>query len=121
MLESGQPETAYDALFGIGVALALIPEAIGTFSWESIRNLRKNPKSSSLVMTATVVVVVATHNLALGVMVGVLISSLVFAYKIGRILYVGSNLSEDGLTRQYQRPRTPGDISRWRRRASFND
>jgi len=79
----------------------MIMVAIGTFSWESIRNMRTNPKSSSMVMTATVVVVVATHNLALGVLTGVLLSSLVFAYKIGRILHVGSSLSEDGLARQY--------------------
>ncbi|MDW7645491.1 MAG: SulP family inorganic anion transporter [Desulfuromonadales bacterium] len=79
----------------------MIMVAIGTFSWESIRNLRKNPKSSSLVMASTVVVVVATHNLALGVLVGVLLSSLTFAYKIGRVLHVGSSLSEDGLSRHY--------------------
>jgi len=80
----------------------MIMVSIGTFSWESIVNLRKNPKSSSLVMASTVVVVVATHNLALGVLVGVLLSSLFFAYKIGQILYVGSTLSEDGLTRHYR-------------------
>ncbi|MFH7321268.1 SulP family inorganic anion transporter [Desulfurivibrio sp. D14AmB] len=79
----------------------MIMVSIGTFNWESIRNLRKTPKSSTIVMTATVVVVVATHNLALGVLVGVLLSSLFFAYKISRIMYVGSNLSDDGLTRQY--------------------
>ncbi|KIH76191.1 sulfate permease, SulP family [Geoalkalibacter ferrihydriticus] len=80
----------------------MIMVAIGTFSWESIRNLRKNPKSSSIVMTSTVIVVVATHNLALGVMVGVLLSALFFAYKIGKILYVGTHLSEDGRVRHYQ-------------------
>lgn len=80
----------------------MIMVSIGTFSWESIVNLGKNPKSSSLVMAATVVVVVATHNLAMGVLVGVLLSSLFFAYKIGKILYVDSTLSEDGLTRLYR-------------------
>jgi SulP family sulfate permease len=80
----------------------MIMVAIGTFSWESIRNLRKNPKSSSIVMTATVVVVVATHNLALGVLVGVLLSALFFAHKIGKILHVGSTLAEDGLCRHYR-------------------
>lgn len=92
----------------LGEWVALIPMAalvavmsmvaIGTFSWESVRNLRKNPKSSSIVMTATVVVVVSTHNLALGVMVGVLF----FAHKISKILHVGSTLTEDGLIRHYQ-------------------
>jgi SulP family sulfate permease len=80
----------------------MIMVAIGTFSWESIRNLRKNPKSSSIVMTSTVVVVVATHNLAIGVLVGVLLSALFFAHKIGKILHIGSTLADDGLSRHYQ-------------------
>ncbi|MFO7812957.1 MAG: SulP family inorganic anion transporter [Pelovirga sp.] len=80
----------------------MIMVAFGTFSWDSIRNLRKNPKSSSMVMASTVVVVVFTHNLALGVMVGVLLSALFFAYKVGQILYVGSSLSEDGQVRRYE-------------------
>jgi len=79
----------------------MIMVAIGTFSWDSICNLRKNPKSSSMVMASTVIVVVATHNLAMGVLVGVLLSALFFAHKIGKIMYVGSTLSEDGLTRRY--------------------
>ena len=80
----------------------MIMVSIGTFSWDSIRNLRKNPLSSSVVMTATVVVVVATHNLALGVLVGVLLSALFFAHKIGKIMHVGSTLTEDGQTRHYR-------------------
>jgi SulP family sulfate permease len=80
----------------------MIMVSIGTFSWESIRNLRKNPKSSSVVMLATVVVVVATHNLALGVLTGVLLSTLFFAHKIGQVLYIGSSVSEDGLVRSYK-------------------
>jgi sulfate permease, SulP family len=76
--------------------------AIGTFSWSSIADLRKHPKSSSIVMIATVVVVVMTHNLALGVLLGVLLSALFFARKVGDILYIGSELSDDGLHRRYQ-------------------
>jgi len=79
----------------------MIMVSIGTFSWDSLRNLHRNPKSSSIVMTSTVVVVVATHNLALGVLAGVLLSSLFFAHKIGKIMYVGSSLSDDGLARRY--------------------
>jgi len=79
----------------------MIMVSIGTFSWDSVRNLRKNPPSSSIVMISTVVVVVATHDLAKGVLVGVLLSSLFFAYKVGQILYVGSSMSDDGLTRYY--------------------
>jgi len=79
----------------------MIMVSIGTFSWDSIRNLRKNPTSSSIVMVSTVVVVVATHNLALGVMVGVLLSALFFAAKISRVMHVGSALIDDGKTRRY--------------------
>ena len=80
----------------------MIMVSIGTFNWSSVRDLKTNPKSSSVVMIATVVVVVFTHNLAYGVLVGVLLSALFFANKVGRILYIGSSLSKDGHERSYQ-------------------
>tara|TARA_R110002095_G_scaffold198630_3_gene178144 strand:- start:1295 stop:1468 length:174 start_codon:yes stop_codon:yes gene_type:complete len=55
----------------------MIMVSIGTFSWESLRNLKKHPLSSNIVMIATVVV--ATHNLAFGVFVGVLLAAMFFA------------------------------------------
>jgi SulP family sulfate permease len=79
----------------------MIMVSIGTFSWSSVKDLRKNPKSSSIVMIATVIVVVFTHNLAYGVLVGVLLSALFFANKVGQILYIGSSLSKDGQQRTY--------------------
>lgn len=79
----------------------MIMVAIGTFSWGSIKNLRTYPRSSSLVMVATVVVVVATHDLAKGVLVGVLLSGLFFARKVGQVLYVGSEVRDEGKTRIY--------------------
>ncbi|GAA3528325.1 SulP family inorganic anion transporter [Zobellella aerophila] len=79
----------------------MIMVSIGTFSWESLRSLGTNPTSSSVVMVATVVVVVFTHNLAYGVLVGVLLSALFFANKVGQILYVGSELTDEG-TREYR-------------------
>ena len=75
--------------------------AVGTFSWSSVKQLRTNPLSSSVVMLATVVTVVTTHNLAIGVLVGVLLSALFFANKISQIFRVTSTLSEDGWTRTY--------------------
>ncbi|MBV2129553.1 SulP family inorganic anion transporter [Arsukibacterium indicum] len=80
----------------------MIMVSIGTFSWSSVKDLRKNPKSSSVVMIMTVIVVVATHNLAYGVLVGVLLSALFFANKVGQILYIGSKLTSDGHQRDYQ-------------------
>ncbi len=78
----------------------MIMVSIGTFSWSSITDLKKHPMSTNLVMVATVVVVVATHNLAYGVFVGVLIASLNFANKVGKFLYIGSEMSGEN-TRTY--------------------
>ncbi|MFG1343007.1 SulP family inorganic anion transporter [Xanthobacter autotrophicus] len=66
----------------------MIMVSIGTFSWRSILDLRSNPRSSSAVMLATVVTVVATHNLAIGVLVGVLLSGVFFAGKVARLVHV---------------------------------
>ncbi|WP_372716874.1 SulP family inorganic anion transporter [Immundisolibacter sp.] len=79
----------------------MIMVAIGTFNWASIRNLRHNPKSSSVVMLATVVVVVFTHDLARGVLVGVLLSGFFFAHKVGQILRVKSMSEDEGRVRTY--------------------
>ena len=79
----------------------MIMVSIGTFSWSSIKDLRQHPKSSSVVMLATVITVVATHNLAIGVLVGVLLSGIFFAGKIAQIFRVRSSISEDGRHRTY--------------------
>jgi SulP family sulfate permease len=79
----------------------MIMVSIGTFNWASIRNLGTNPKSSSVVMLATVVVVVVTHDLAKGVLVGVLLSGFFFAHKVGRVLHVSSQADADGTARAY--------------------
>lgn len=79
----------------------MIMVSIGTFSWSSIRDLRRHPKSSSVVMLATVIVVVATHDLARGVLVGVLLSGFFFAHKVGQILRVSSQTEDDGRVRSY--------------------
>lgn len=79
----------------------MIMVSIGTFSWGSIRNLRSHPWQSSVVMLATVVVVVWTHDLARGVLAGVLLSGVFFAGKVKRLFAVTSTLSEDGRTRTY--------------------
>jgi SulP family sulfate permease len=80
----------------------MIMVAIGTFSWESIRDLKKHPLSTNIVMLATVAVTVGTHNLAIGVFVGVLLAALFFANKVGNIMYVGSKEVEAGKEREYQ-------------------
>jgi len=80
----------------------MIMVSIGTFNWSSFSNLRTHPKTSSLVMITTVIVVVTTHDLAIGVFVGVLTSSLFFARRISRFLKIESNLSKDSDKRTYK-------------------
>jgi len=80
----------------------MIMVSVGTFSWSSIRNLRTHPSSSSVVMIATVVIVVYTHNLAFGVLAGVLLSGVFFASKIAQIFRVTSEASADGRSRTYK-------------------
>jgi SulP family sulfate permease len=97
---------------GLGDLVSIIPMpalvaimimvSIGTFSWSSIRNLRTHPRSSSVVMLATVATVVYTHNLAIGVLVGVLLSGIFFAAKIAQLFRVTSDISPDGRIRSYR-------------------
>ena len=60
----------------------MIMVSISTFEWRSLTRFKANPKSSNVVMIVTVIVVVATHNLALGVLSGVLLSALFLAIKL---------------------------------------
>lgn len=80
----------------------MIMVSIGTFSWDSIVNLKKHPLSTNIVMLTTVVVVVATHNLAIGVFVGVLLASLFFANKIGRFMVIKSQKDDAEDRRHYE-------------------
>ncbi len=79
----------------------MIMVSIGTFSWSSIKALRVHPRSSSVVMLATVITVVYTHNLAIGVLVGVLLSGIFFAGKIAQLFRVTTAISADGRVRTY--------------------
>ncbi|BAK65395.1 sulfate transporter family protein [Sphingobium sp. SYK-6] len=74
----------------------MIMVSIGTFSWNSIANLRHHPVTSSIVMVSTVIVVVATHDLSLGVLAGVLLSGIFFAGKVQRMMSVERTGSADG-------------------------
>ncbi len=75
--------------------------SINTFDWRSIPSLLTHPKSESIVMLVTVTTVLLTHNLAWGVMVGVLLSCLFFARKIAKLIKVDSVLDEAKKHRTY--------------------
>ena len=90
----------------LGDVVALIPMAalvavmimvvISTFDWHSIRpsTLRRMPRSETLVMVVTVVVVVITHNLAIGVIVGVLVAMVLFARRVAHFQSVTRTVTD---------------------------
>jgi SulP family sulfate permease len=80
----------------------MIMVSISTFSWGSLRDLGRHPKVSGVVMLATVVVTVATHDLSAGVAVGVLLSGVFFAFKVTRLMDVSVEYDAASDTRLYR-------------------
>ena len=68
----------------------MIMVSFTTFNWDSIKNFTKHPMQSNVVMLVVVVIVLATHNLALGVFVGVLLSALFLINKLENEVKVSS-------------------------------
>lgn len=97
---------------GFGDVVALIPMAalvavmimvaVGTFDWHSIQpaTLRRMPKSETTVMVSTVLVTVLSHNLAIGVVVGVLVAMTLFARRVAHLTETHRELvtNRDGTT-----------------------
>jgi SulP family sulfate permease len=78
----------------------MIMVSIGTFDWGSVLRLRATPVQSSIVMVATTVTVVATHDLSKGVVLGVLLSAVFFMRKVGKTIAVEEiETPEDGVLR----------------------
>jgi SulP family sulfate permease len=75
----------------------MVMVSASTLDWGSARALLRHPKLSSAVMLATVVVTVATDNLAAGVAVGVVLSGVFFTFKVSRLLAVEKTEAEAGL------------------------
>jgi SulP family sulfate permease len=93
----------YLVLIPMGVlAAVMFMVAIGTFDWGSLRTLHKAPKGETIVMLVTIATVVFTHDLAIGVVTGVVLSALMFSRKIAHYASMDSTLSEDGRTRTYR-------------------
>lgn len=74
----------------------MIMVSIGTFDWGSIRRLPTTPVQSSIVMIATTVTVVATHDLSKGVVLGVLLSAVFFMRKVGKTIAVREAPAPEG-------------------------
>ncbi len=100
-------------ILALGDLIAVIPMAalvavmfvvaVATFDWTSmnVRSLRRTPKSETAVMVVTVAIVVYTHNLAYGVVAGVLLAAIFFARRVAHLAEVTSVLDPDGGTRVY--------------------
>jgi SulP family sulfate permease len=78
----------------------MIMVSIGTFQWKSFTDMATHPKSATLIMIGTVVVTVATHDLAKGVLTGVLLTALSFTRRVSAMLQVEDSDRDDG-TRVY--------------------
>lgn len=74
----------------------MIMVAVGTFEWASLKTFRRMPKSDVLVMVLVTLVTVVLHNLALAVLIGVIISALVFAWDNAKMIRARKHVDEDG-------------------------
>lgn len=100
-------------VLALGDVVAIIPMAalvavmilvsIATFDWHSIRlsTLKRMPKSETAVMLITVIATVWTHNLAVGVILGVVAAMIMFARRVAHFVSVTRTLSDDGDTAHY--------------------
>jgi len=79
------------ALVGVMIMVAL-----STFDWKSVRDLPKVPASDAAIMVITIAIVVFTHDLAKGVIAGVVLSALVFGWRISAIHATG-RVRDDGV------------------------
>ncbi|MGZ3102103.1 SulP family inorganic anion transporter [Streptomyces sp. H72] len=76
----------------------MVMVSVGTFDWHSVRpaTLRRMPLGETVVMVATVVVVVATHNLAVGVVVGSVTAMIIFARRVAHRADVSGVVDPEG-------------------------
>ena len=72
----------------VALVAIMVMVSASTFQWQSLGQLARLPRLSSAVMLATVVITIATHNLAAGVLVGVLLSGVFFSFKVARMMQV---------------------------------
>lgn len=87
-------------LIPMGALVAVVfMVSIGTFDWASLSTIRTMPLSETLVMVVTVGTVVYTHDLAMGVFVGVVLSALLIAREVADLAFMEDALSADGRVR----------------------
>ncbi|RMF69060.1 MAG: SulP family inorganic anion transporter [Cyanobacteria bacterium J069] len=80
----------------------MIMVAIGTFRWSSFRNISRVPRTETAVMLTTMFVTILTRNFALGVVTGIVMSTVFFSRKIAQLVFVDKILIHDGSHRVYK-------------------
>ncbi len=75
----------------------MIMVAVGTFEWASLRIFKRMPKSDIFVMIVVMLITVFLHNLALAVLIGVIISALVFAWDNAKRIRARKHIDENGV------------------------
>ncbi|MDB9316961.1 SulP family inorganic anion transporter [Nodularia spumigena CS-591/04] len=80
----------------------MIMVSIGTFRWSSLKNISRIPRTETAVMLTTMFVTIFTRNFALGVVTGIVMSTVFFSNKIAQLVFVDKVLSEDSSHRIYK-------------------
>jgi SulP family sulfate permease len=80
----------------------MIMVSIGTFRWSSIKNINRIPRTETAVMITTMVVTISTRNFALGVVTGIVMSTIFFSRKIAQLVFVEKSLINEGSHRIYR-------------------
>jgi sulfate permease, SulP family len=75
--------------------------SLGTFNWSSLTQIRKIPRSETAVMVTTVFMTILSHNLGLGVLIGIALNALLFSRKIAQLVFVDSIVDLEGKKRIY--------------------
>ncbi|MEM1369608.1 MAG: SulP family inorganic anion transporter [Cyanobacteria bacterium P01_H01_bin.15] len=79
----------------------MIMVSIGTFNWSSITQIKRIPRSETAAMLTTVLITILSHNLAIGVVVGIALSTVFFSHKVAQVVFVDTQLSDDRMHRTY--------------------
>ena len=91
------------AVIPMGALVAvMIIVAYSTFDWHSLKSLPSMPKSETTVMVATVVSTIVTHNLAIGVITGVVTATVLFARRVAHLVTMTREVSQDGTHVAYE-------------------
>jgi sulfate permease, SulP family len=79
----------------------MIMVAIGTFRWSSFKDFKRIPQSENIVMLTTMIIIIITRNFAVGVALGIIMSTVFFTRKIAQLVFVDKVLEDDGNHRIY--------------------